>query len=204
MIISARDYLPMAERQEGRLTWMYLDTRRNVTVGIGHLLSTAADAEALPFVEGKTGRPATPGSIGAAFEAVEAAQQLAARGATGFERVSDLRLPDTAVLALFEDDFGRIVGRTRVLFEAVGGGLDSYPKPAQLAVVDMAFNLGPDGLYDKYPKFRNDGLALRDFAAAAGESHRNGISATRNAETRSLLLEAARIEKQGPVDVSSR
>src|SRR3546814_8949057 len=59
--------------------------------------------------------------------------------------LTGLRLDDAGIAAVFAADFDVIVGRTRRLFQAVGGGLDSYPDAVQLAVIDMAFNLGPDG-----------------------------------------------------------
>lgn len=198
MPITYRDYLPMAVKNEGHIAWMYLDTRCNVTVGIGHLLSTSSDAEALAFIERDTDRPATGESIGAAFDTVRDAHGLAPRGASGFEPITTIRLPRAAVIAVFETDFDRIVRRIRSLFAQVGGGLDSFPQPAQLAVVDMAFNLGPIGLYTKFPRFRESGLGARDFAVAADECHRKDVSASRNAETRSLLLKAARVETRNP------
>ena len=63
MQITARDYQPLAEENEGRYAWMYLDTRHNVTVGIGHLLPSPAAAEALPFVDADTGQPASSSSF---------------------------------------------------------------------------------------------------------------------------------------------
>jgi len=194
MPITFRDYRPLAEENEGNIPWMYLDTRGNVTVGIGHLLAVPVDAEALRFIEQDTGRPAAREGIRAAHAAVQGASQLAASGAGAFEAVSTVRLTEAGVEAVFERDFSRIIRRTRALFQSVGGGFDSYPDPAQIAVVDMAFNLGPDGLFRKYRKFRNNGLARRDFAVAADECFRHGISAARNTVTRSLLLEAAGIE----------
>ena len=194
MQITARDYQPLAEENEGRYAWMYLDTRHNVTVGIGHLLPSPAAAEALPFVDADTGQPATRDSIGVAYAAVRDAGHLARRGADRFAAVTTVRLPGAAVQAVYERDFTEIVEQTRGNLRAVGGGFDSYPLPAQLAIVDMAFNLGPSGLHNGFPRFRNAGLARRDFEAAAGESRRRGIGERRNARTRSLLLEAARIE----------
>lgn len=194
MPITHRDYLPLAEQNEGNIPWMYLDTAGHVTVGIGHMVESAADAEALGFVEPDPGRAATREGIRAAYAVVADARHLIGRPAGAFAALTLVRLPRAAVLAVYERDFDRIVGHTRDLFRAVGGGLDSYPDPAQMAVVDMAFNLGPTGLYTKFPKFRTEGLARRDFEVAARECRRSGIAERRNAETRNLLLEAARIE----------
>src|SRR3546814_9259514 len=84
------------------------------------------------------------------------------RVASACRPLTGLRLDDAGIAAVFAADFDVIVGRTRRLFRAVGGGLDSYPDAVQLAVIDMAFNLGPDGLYNKFPSFRTRGLAAGD------------------------------------------
>ena len=42
---------------------MYLDTRGNVTVGVGLLLASSRDAEGLGFVERSSGRPASRSEI---------------------------------------------------------------------------------------------------------------------------------------------
>lgn len=194
MQITSRDYQPLAEENEGRYSWMYLDTRRNVTVGIGHRVANSAAAEALPFVEEETGQPATRDSIRAAYAAVRDAGHLTRNGADAFAAITTVRLPRAAVQTVYDRDFTDIVEPTRSNLRTVGGGLDSYPLPAQLAIVDMAFNLGPSGLYNEFTRFRNEGLAQRDFNVAARESRRRDIGERRNARTRNLLLEAARIE----------
>ena len=50
---------------------MYLDTRSNVTVGVGQLLATVAAAQELPFVQRDTAEAATPQDIEADFNAVK-------------------------------------------------------------------------------------------------------------------------------------
>lgn len=189
-----RDYRPLAEENEGNAPWMYLDTRGNVTVGIGHLLDGPARAVALPFVHDDGGDRADPDEIAAAYAAVRSAGRKAARGAGAFRDVSGLRLPPAAIEALYADDFEAVLAAVRKAFRAVGGGFDSYPLPARLAVLDMAFNLGVRGLYRGFPRFRELGLGRRDFATAARECRRTGISPARNARTRDLLLEAAAVE----------
>lgn len=194
MPITFRDYLPLARENEGTAAWMYLDTVGNVTVGIGHKLDTPTAAAALPFVGQDGERPAARDAVRAAFTVVRDARHLIGRRAEEFAPLTTIRLPQGAVRAAYERDFTTIVDATRALFRAVGGGLDSWPEPAQLAVIDMAFNLGPSGLFAKFPRFREDGLARRDFDLAARESHRTGVAEDRNARTRGLLLEAALIE----------
>src|SRR5690606_4714322 len=131
MAVSSRDYQPVAERHEGRIPWMYLDSVGKVTVGIGHMMPDAAAAAALPFVDGD-GRPAPPEAIRAAFVAVRGARAMIGRVASAFRPLTGLRLDDAGIAAVFAADFDVIVGRTRRLFRGVGGGLDSYPDTVQL------------------------------------------------------------------------
>lgn len=194
MAVSSRDYQPFAEQHEGRIPWMYLDTVGRVTVGVGHMIPSADAALTVPFVDPASGSKAQPDAIRAGYAAVAAARASVGRVAGAFQGLSALRLDDDGIAAVFAADFDRIVGRTRDLFEAVGGGLDSYPDPAQLAVIDMAFNLGPDGLYGKFPSFRTKGLAPRAFDVAASESRRGGISDERNKWTFDQLMAAAALE----------
>jgi len=189
-----RDYQPFAERYEGKIDWMYLDTVGKVTVGIGHMIPSADEAAALSFVDPASGTAATGDAIRAAFAAVQAAGSGDDRPAGAFQSLTTIRLPDAAVTALFQADYQQIVGRIRTLFQNVGGGLDSYPDPAQLAVIDMGYNLGPEGLYDKFPTFRTKGLAPRAFDVAARQSHRLGISEERDKWTADMLMQAAQIE----------
>lgn len=196
MAVTSSDYQPFAEQHEGKIAWMYLDTVGKVTVGIGHMIPSADAAAALPFVDG-SGGPASPDAIRAAFAAVQGAQSMVGRVAAAFQGLTALRLDDAGVAAVFAGDFDAIVGRTRALFQAVGGGLDSYPDPAQLAVIDMAFNLGPDGLYNKFPSFRTKGLAPRAYDVAAQQCRRGGISDARNQWTFDQLMAAAKLEAAG-------
>lgn len=194
MAVDYRNYLPFAEDHEGKVPWMYLDTVGKVTVGIGHLIATADDAVALPFVDPQTGTAAAEAAIRAAFAVVQGAPYGNDRAAGAFAGLTTIRLTEDGMEQVFAADYETIVGRTRTLFQAVGGGLDSYPDPAQLAVVDMAFNLGAGGLYDKFPSFRTKGLDPRAFDVAAQQSHRRGISEARNQWTYDQLMAAARIE----------
>jgi len=66
---------------------------------------------------------------------------------------------------------------------------DTYPEPAQLALFDMAFNLGVSGLFRKFPKMIA-AVRARDWATAAAQCHRNGIQDARNEETADLFRQA--------------
>ena len=66
---------------------------------------------------------------------------------------------------------------------------NTYPEPVQVALVDMAFNLGVPGLVKKFPSFVA-AVKSRDWAGASRECRRRGISEARNAETERLFAEA--------------
>lgn len=48
---------------EGKVPWMYLDSKGLVTVGVGFYLKDVTQAQALPFINMSTGNPATADEI---------------------------------------------------------------------------------------------------------------------------------------------
>jgi GH24 family phage-related lysozyme (muramidase) len=191
-------------RWEGNKPFMYLCSAGYVTTGIGNKLANAQEAIALPWQHRATGLPATPAEIRTAFERVQAMTSEFRRadpkvpnpfGAQHYEKVSDLVLPDGAANQLAADRLEKdFLKGLRALFPA----FDTYPQPAQRALVDMAYTLGVRGLETKFPTVVK---ACRDgqFAVAAKHCHRK-LKATegrkgdeRNVATRDLLLEAARL-----------
>jgi GH24 family phage-related lysozyme (muramidase) len=184
---------------EGEVSFMYVDTRGYVTTGIGHLLKSSSDAEKLPWRHSTTGQPATPAEIRCAFERlshVAADYKREHPDAKGLplktaERVSDLVLPDGYATKLAATRVnGEFLKGLRHLFPA----FDSFPMPAQRALVDMSYSLGVGGIEHKFPKLV---AACRepipDFATAAAESHRSSSRESRNRATNQLFLEAARL-----------
>jgi GH24 family phage-related lysozyme (muramidase) len=191
-------------RWENDKPFMYADTRGFVTTGIGNKLANAQQAIALPWLHSRTGQPATPAEVLAAFERVRARYAELRRddpeakksaGAGYYEQTSDLVLPPGATSALaigrLERDF---LPGLRRLFPA----FDAYPLPAQRALVDMIYTLGESGLKTKFPTVVT---ACRDgnFAKAAAYCHRRAQpnehrqGDERNIWTRNMFLEAARL-----------
>lgn len=163
---------------------MYLDSRGHVTVGIGHLVKTARDAQKLPFIDRATGRPATPAQIADAFAAVKGAN--VGGDADRYASLTGLRLPRSEIkdLALQRLDREFLPGLRRIF-----PGFDNYPRSAQVALCDMAYNLGIGGL----AKFRDLRAACEsgDFDAAARECNRKTSRDERNEWARSLFRHAA-------------
>jgi GH24 family phage-related lysozyme (muramidase) len=190
-------FLKELKHWEGEHPFMYVDTRGYVTTGIGHLLKTPEAALKLPWQHIKTGQPATPAEVRSTFERVrQAAVQYKqdhpnAKGIPpgACERLSDLVLPEGLAARLATHRLKtEFLPHVRELFS----GFDRYPLPAQLAIVDMAYNLGVAKLKRDFPAFV---AACRagNFVDAAKESHRSSCREERNCATADLLDQAARL-----------
>jgi GH24 family phage-related lysozyme (muramidase) len=175
---------------EASVPWMYLDSVGNVTVGVGLMLPNASAACALEFVA--AGAPAAPQQIATECARVAA---LAPDKLPAFYRAdTSPQLPQeiidaklSEVLAVFENTLRSGIP-----------GYDTLPDPAKMALLDMAYNLGPTGLLRGYPRLLQ-AIAAGDWAQAAAECARNGIGPARNAWTKRQFLSAA--AAGGPVDV---
>jgi GH24 family phage-related lysozyme (muramidase) len=178
-------------RWEGDVHHLYLDNNGLVTVGVGNLVQSAADAIRLPFVDKTTGAPATPAQISHAFEAIK--HQPVGFAARAYAASTNIRLSDDSVRTLaqhrLEHEF---LPGLRRLFP----NFDSFPAPAQRAFVDMAYNLGIEGL-GRFHQLRT-AVEAGDWRAAAGECHRRTCRAERNDWVRQLFLDAAALTSPSP------
>jgi GH24 family phage-related lysozyme (muramidase) len=168
---------------EGRVPYMYLDSRGFVTVAVGYMLPHSGAAAELAFVRRADGQPATADQIRAEFATV--ARQPPNRIASAYRGVTTMELPDAAIDTLLQATVARFQKGLVDNF----AGFANYPAPAQRALLDMAYNLGIDGLL----KFRKLKAAVeaKQWRSAAAESHRNGPSQDRNDWTRDMFLKAA-------------
>jgi GH24 family phage-related lysozyme (muramidase) len=169
-------------RFEGNVRHMYRDTEGHVTTGVGHLLRTPADAQKLPWIDGRTGQRATPEQIDAEFDRVIGMPEGLKAG--GYREPDGLVLPKALAAALsqqrLENEF--LPGLRRIFPD-----FDAFPREAQRALVDMVYNLGVAGLGKKFPKMIaacNSG----DWATAAEQCRRSSCREDRNAWTRDQFL----------------
>lgn len=194
---------------ENEIPYMYLDSEGNVTVGIGCLLSTVASAQALGFVyrddqvnakgakTASKGQTASAEAIAQDYQKVKtyAAEQKAAKSkdkylATFFQSVTKLDLPREEIDRVFWErvqQFEKDLQRHFPDFE-------KYPPSAQLALLDMVFSLGTNGLITKFPTLV-DAARRRNWTTAALECHRRGVHEGRNVRTAELFREAVGFEK---------
>ena len=169
--------------EEGNIPWMYLDGAGQVTVGVGHRVTTAAAASMLPFTR-PSGEAAGVAETCSAYNAVRA---LAPDKLPGYYQLTThLRLPQTAIDELLEGD---LVFLTAALAHRLDGW-DGYPAPAQEALLDMGFQLGPSGLLQKFPLLCAAAEG-GNWDACASECHVLGASEARNQARAGLFREAA-------------
>lgn len=167
----ASDQFAFTAPFEGVVPHLYLDTAGLVTGGVGFMFPELADAQRLPWEPSR------------ALELDWAIVRTLAPGRAPdfYRRQTTARLPEPAMRAEF--------ARRLAAFEAqVMRSLPAwrtYPEPARIALLDMAYNLGGNFLV-KWPHLQTAALS-RDWARCAAESHRNGIQAARNDATRALF-----------------
>ena len=166
------------EEFEGSVPWMYRDTVGKVTVAVGLMLPDHEAACKLPFL--LEGRPATASEIAGEYARVDGMPM--GRPALFYRGKGRPELAEQTVKALLSEVVEGIESHLRRHF----AGYDQLPDGAKMALIDMTYNLGIDGLLGKFPKFVS-AIRSGNFAQAARDSFRHGPNAARNEWTRAIL-----------------
>lgn len=169
------------ERQEGNFPHMYVDTVGVVTVGIGTALFKATDASALAFVQRGTTTPADRATIEAEWAAVK--KQPMGKLAGSYKPFTRLDLPPAEVLRKFAEHMATFEAKLKAKWVKY----PDFPKPAQLGLLDMIYNLGS---FTDFPSFVA-AVNKEDWAEAAKQCRRRGPSESRNRDTKELFEKAA-------------
>ena len=167
------------ENFEGSIPWMYLDTVGKVTVGVGLMLPDAEAATHLPFKI--DGRAATQSEIEAEYARVD--QMPMGRPALSYRPKGGPELDKMTIDTLLRSVVVGFEGELRKRLK----GYDAFPDTVKMALLDMAYNLGPIGLLHGYPKLLQ-AVEHGDWAHAAGACMRRGPGAARNEWTRQMFL----------------
>jgi hypothetical protein len=127
---------------EGEIPWLYLDSKGNVTVGVGLMLPNLAAAQALPlYVDGQAGPSLATGS-----EIVMDWTRLQALGkgrvATAYRAATSCFLQQVDI----DGQLLRVVSALNLHMPALYPNYAEWPTPAKVAVLDMGYNLGAHGL----------------------------------------------------------
>jgi hypothetical protein len=176
MLPSVQSAFPtFSARFEGRVSYMYLDVKGLVTVGVGNLIDPVELAQALPFRFknrpgiGNPGSPATPDQIGAEWQTLKNDPSLDTKTFSHFDPITSLELSDDSIDALIVDRLTKNEGflKCQPWFQ----GFDNWPADAQLGLLSMAWAMGPAGP-GGFPNFRAACQKL-DFNTAAAECKMN-------------------------------
>ena len=171
--------LSKLEEFEGAIPWMYRDTVGKVTVAIGRMLPDVVAARQLPFQQ--DGRPATPQEIEAEFTRVDALPM--GRPAQFYHHSGAPELTPKQMSALLRSVLTGMESRLRAGLP----GYDNLPDPVKMALLDMSYNLGVEGLLHGFPRLIH-AVEAGDWALAASVCSRRGPSAARNEWTRQMFL----------------
>lgn len=183
---------------EGSVPHMYQDHLGKVTVGVGNLIDSAGAAWGTrllgaPFYQDRgSGPEATEQQVKAEWAAVKNSSGVAGRHVLSRETTT-LRLSEQGITNLLHGTLERFESTLRATAEF--SDLESWPADAQLALLSMAWAMGPAFAQEgRWPLFRAS-CAQRDWLAAASNSViANSWLAKRNAVDRGLFRSAAWVE----------
>jgi GH24 family phage-related lysozyme (muramidase) len=171
------DFLPQLRINEGCFATMYSDTKGNVTCGVGFLLQTAAVAQGFPWYIPGLVTPATAQEIAAEWNRIKTMQPGQLPHYYAIETALQLRQEDIDAHLL------GILDQTDEDLQRDYPGFETFPDAVKMALSDLDFNLGDAKLRNTYPKF-DAAVDRQDWATAASQCFRHGISQARNDWTR--------------------
>ncbi|WP_027156489.1 M23 family metallopeptidase [Methylobacter luteus] len=179
---------------EGRLPFMYLDTRSFVTTGMGNIIEPRSTAEALPWYDQNTGDTASIDEIDDAWDLVKLRTDLSQLGGGAFKNITSLRLTDAAIDDLI---FSKLFEMERYLERrAHFRDFQNWPADAQLGLLSMAWGMGPAFNFPRFQAY----VSERRWADAATECRFNpdvGTIKVRNDRNQQLFNNAALVEELG-------
>lgn len=160
-------FFPLSKQFEGYVPNMYLDVKGLVTTGMGNLIDSVGIAQQLPWKHGEGGELASASEISDAWNGVKAAQDHKEIGGGNqfWKDLNDLRLDDDGVQQLISSK----VDNNNSILQSRFPAIDMWPAPAQLAVMLMAWAMGPNF---HYPEFANAiNSVVPDFQGAADQAY---------------------------------
>ena len=184
---------------EGWLGWMYIDALGYVTTGMGNLIDPISAALGLPW-KNADGSRSSPDQITAAWNAVDAQRSdpkgqkqtsgPATKGGGSQGGVTSIRITKDDVHAL-------VASKLKANETFIMTHLPSYakaPADAQLAAHSMSWAMGP-GWSQTWTAFKS-AFDKGDYAAAAAQSHMQGVGIDmRNMANKLLLTNADLVTK---------
>jgi hypothetical protein len=158
---------------EGKMMWLYLDSKGLVTVGIGNMLPNLAAALALSWVD-LNGNPVGAAAITAAWNAITARKDLIGKGGGFFRNVTSIRLTEASLDALIDRDISEDESVLIPLFP----GYATVPWQAQVALLRLSWAMGAYFASNgKWPNLRA-AWAAQNWAACAQQCRIPELDAT--------------------------
>lgn len=168
-------YTPKCAGFEGTVPWMYLDTRGNVTAAIGLMLADAKAALALPWWSPGLSRRATESEVSSEFARVSILKPGFGPNAYRNDALSPL-LKGTDIDAMLGMELRGFIAELVAAFPVFW----TWPQPAQLAALDMIYNLGATKLLGgEFPAWKA-AAEREDWPVCAEQCERGGIGLSRN------------------------
>lgn len=172
----------LIKQHEGAVPYMYRDTKGNVTIGVGYLIPSVQAALKLPFIHEKNFKLATQTEIQAEYEKISRlpfGQNITARR---FKEYTKLILNDFIInrllILMIEEKESQLAKKIPI---------KSYPLAVQVVLVEMAYNLGSEGLFRKFPKFIQ-AISNGNWMEASKECRSRNVNEHRN-QMRATLLQ---------------
>jgi hypothetical protein len=203
-------WLRFNEDLEGRVRFMYCDTKGLVSTGVGNLIDATrremtppTDAERqtshqmarrFNWLRGENGPAADGGEVDAAWDAVKARMDLAPRGHRAYEQLTSLRITNDEIdrfVFVKLDEMEATLKR-----QADFADYDNWPADAQLALLSMSWGMGPAFGFPDFRGFARAG----DFEGCARECRFNpevGTIVTRNDRDQLCFRNAAQAVASG-------
>jgi GH24 family phage-related lysozyme (muramidase) len=157
---------------EGIVSHMYLDTAGLVTCGVGFMLPDETACARVRWA---------PNQQYAAADFRQVKQAERGHAASFYAQYCRASLSEPVMREIFD----RRVAEFRQGLQP--WMLGTLPEQAQIALVDMTYNLGVAGL-NKYVNLKA-AIVARDWRTATNECKRGGISMVRNSATQGLFLQ---------------
>lgn len=179
---------------EGRIPTMYMDTLNYVTFGVGRKIeefSTISDYGLTRPWRDIQGGLVLESAIRSEFTMINRHTELSPKGGAAFEAVATLHINGPDIDEALLDTtatFWEVMVRT--LPDA-----SAWPADAQVALLNMGYNLGPNFLGSRWPRFTAAAKA-GDFAACA-DSCSTANHTTRDHRNALLFRNAARVHFAG-------
>lgn len=183
-------FITLTRELEGVCTWLYLDVKGLVSVGIGNLVDPIGSLWAANLDWRNGDAPAADSEVWGAWRTIKGHQELRLQGGGTFQRLTAIRATDESIDHLVGTTLDRFC---RVLLGFFPEFL-AWPDDAQVALMLMAWALGAS-FPSRWPKLRMALQAL-DFATAAeecgmSEANQNASFKKRNRLVKEGFLAAA-------------